>query len=402
MPELQEFPNPITPPLGTIALIYALNSIATSLQASIQSESNVFSIFQQQVVALGLRGGISLLDDSEDLLVFQTVAYSNPIQKILGSFEKKLKISAKGYAIQPEKVDVYRQVVRDGRAVFVSDTSSITAQVVPKSVRGVVKPLLSFLGQPPGIFAPLVYSGKVKGMLNIVGPNLTEADIPTMQAFANQIAVALENARLMNQLQSANKALETAYQKTLEGWVKALELRDQETEGHTIRMANVTVQLAEFMGIPPGDLHLIQKGALLHDIGKMAIPDNILLKPAPLDESEWVIMKQHPVTAYDWLKGIEYLGTAVDIPHYHHEHWDGSGYPLGLHGEEIPLSARIFTVVDIWDAMLSDRPYRQALSPKETLTYIEQQSGRILDPRVKNAFFDLLSENPGVSQIHSS
>jgi putative nucleotidyltransferase with HDIG domain len=272
--------------------------------------------------------------------------------------------------------------------------------VMPHSIKRIIQPLLRFLGRPPGIFTPIIYNGQVMGMLNMVGSKLTNEDIPTMQAFANQIAVALENARLVNQLQSAKNALETAYQKTLEGWVKALELRDNETEGHTLRVANITVRLADFMGVSENEQNYIRQGALLHDIGKMAIPDSILLKPTSLSEVEWIIMQQHPLTAYTWLKDIDYLGSAIYIPHYHHEHWDGSGYPEGLHSEEIPLWARIFTIVDVWDAMLSDRPYRKAITNEDTLSYLNQETGKLFDPRVKEAFFDLLSQKPEVNEIH--
>jgi putative nucleotidyltransferase with HDIG domain len=283
-------------------------------------------------------------------------------------------------------VDIYRKVIREGQSIFVADTSTVVAQIVSTQIKVFVKPLLSILGRPPGIFAPLIYDGKIKGMLNIVGPALTENDIPTMRAFANQIAVALENARLVRNLQSANEQLENAYQKTLEGWVQALDLRDNETMGHTMRVAEETVRFANFLGIADDDMPQIRRGALLHDIGKMSVPDSILRKPAPLSEAEWLVMKQHPLTAYQWLSAIDYLKSAIDIPHYHHEHWDGSGYVHGLSGEDIPYWARIFAVVDVWDAMRSDRPYRKAFSEKETLKYIKEQSGQLFDPTIVEAF----------------
>jgi putative nucleotidyltransferase with HDIG domain len=287
-----------------------------------------------------------------------------------------------------DRVDVYQRVVKNGEAVFVADTSSVSAQVVPIQIKGLVKPLLSFLGSPSGIFAPLVYNGKIMGMLNIVGSALTCEDVPTMQAFANQIAVALENARLVQKLQAANTALEVAYQKTLEGWVKALDLRDNETEGHTLRVAEATVKLANFMGFSQEDLQYVRHGALLHDIGKMAIPDSILRKPGPLSAEEWQVMKLHPLLAYNWLMPIDYLQQAIDIPYYHHEHWDGSGYVQGLAGDQIPYAARVFSIIDVWDAMRSDRPYRKAIPEQETLAYLREQSGKLFDPRVVEAFFD--------------
>lgn len=384
--------------LGSVQLIYALNKIATALQQSIQSEENAYSIFQSQVIALGLRGGISEYDEARQVLCFKTVAFTNPLRKLLNRFENELDTHAEGYIVDVSRVDVYSTVVHDSRAVFVADTSSVSSQVVPNRIRGVVGPLLTFLGRPPGIFAPLVYDGKVMGMLNIVGPDLTEADIPTMQAFANQIAVALENARLVKKLRTANEALELAYQKTLEGWVQALDLRDNETEGHTLRVADVTVQLALHMGLPEEDMQSIRHGALLHDIGKMAVPDNILLKPGLLNDAEWKVMKQHPTTAYNWLKTIEYLQPAVMVPYCHHERWDGSGYEQGLSGEDIPLAARIFSVIDVWDAMRSDRPYRKALSQEQTLDFIRSKSGVMFDTRVVDAFFGFLAKYPDLDR----
>ena len=378
----------------SLQLIHALNAIATSLQDSIRSEKSVFEVFQKQVVALGLRGGISELDESGQNLVFRTVAFPNPLRKILNTFESDLDTHSEGYSVPVRRVDVYQKVAWEGQSVFVPDTSSVSAQVVPDLIKGVVQPLLSFLGSPPGIFAPVIYDGKIKGMLNIVGPNLTEKDVPAFQAFANQIAVALENTRLVGKLQSANDKLEIAYQKTLEGWVQALDLRDNETEGHTLRTAETTAGLARFFGVSENDIPDIHRGALLHDIGKMAIPDRILLKPGPLDPSEWDVMKQHPQTAYRWLSGIEYLRPAVDIPYCHHEHWDGSGYVQGLSGTEIPLWARIFAVVDVWDAMCSDRPYRKAITEKEVLSYIKEQSGKHFDPRIVEAFLEYRNHHP--------
>jgi hypothetical protein len=376
----------------SLELIYALNNIATELQNSIQSEENVYSVFQKQVMALGLRGGFSLLDEQGKNLNFKAVAFTNPLKQILNRYESKLKMTAEEYSIPVESVDIYQKVAHDGQSIFIADTSTVAAQIVATQIKVFVKPLLAILGHPPGIFAPLIYDGKIKGMLNIVGPTLTENDVPTMRAFANQIAVALENARLVRNLQSTKEQLENAYQKTLEGWVQALDLRDNETMGHTLRAAEETVRLANFLGIPAEDIPHIRRGALLHDIGKMAVPDSILRKSGPLSEAEWLVMKQHPLTAYHWLSAIDYLKPAIDIPYYHHEHWDGSGYVQGLSGNDIPYWARIFTIIDVWDAMRSNRPYRKAISEKETLHYIAEQSGRLFDPMIVEAFLDLRAQ----------
>jgi putative nucleotidyltransferase with HDIG domain len=235
----------------------------------------------------------------------------------------------------------------------------------------------------------------------MVGSQLTEADLPTLQAFANQIAVALENARLIKSLQNANEALEEAYDKAMVGWVRALDLRDQETEDHSMRVAHAAGKLAESMGMDEEGLHCLHIGALLHDIGKMSIPDSILFKPGPLTDAEWEIMQQHPQTACAWLEAIDYLRPALDIPYCHHERWDGSGYPQRLAGEAIPLAARIFAVVDTWDAMLSDRPYRKALPAEEVIAQIKLESGSHFDPQVVEAFLKLIKNDPEVLALGS-
>src|SRR4030095_309227 len=148
------------------------------------------------------------------------------------------------------------------------------------------------------------------------------------------------------------------YDSTIEGWSRALDLRDRETEGHTIRVTEMTLKIARIAGMADAELVHLKRGALLHDIGKMGIPDAILLKPDKLETEEWVIMRRHPVYAYELLLPIEYLQPSLDIPYCHHEKWDGSGYPRGLKGEQIPLAARLFAVIDVWDALRSDRPYR--------------------------------------------
>ena len=177
-----------------------------------------------------------------------------------------------------------------------------------------------------------------------------------------------------------------AYDSALEGWTKALELRDKETEGHTQRVTDMTVMLAGEFGFDGVELDNIRRGALLHDIGKMGIPDHILHKPGKLTDEEWVIMKKHPVYAYEMLKEIRFLQNATDIPRYHHEHWNGNGYPHGLQQEDIPLPARIFAVVDCWDALTNDRPYRAKLPDDEALNIIVESAGKIYDPKIVAAF----------------
>lgn len=196
-------------------------------------------------------------------------------------------------------------------------------------------------------------------------------------------------------LQRAHAELIASYDATIEGWVHALDLRDKETEGHSLRVTEMTVRMARAAGIIEPELTAIRRGALLHDIGKLGIPDAILLKPGPLTAEEWVIMHQHPQYAYDMLAPIAYLQPSLAIPYSHHEKWDGTGYPCGLAGSAIPLAARLFAVVDVWDALRSDRPYRRGWSEAEVLDYLRSQAGTHFDPWAVELFFQVLEAMPG-------
>ncbi|HEX6034172.1 MAG TPA: HD domain-containing phosphohydrolase [Anaerolineales bacterium] len=223
-----------------------------------------------------------------------------------------------------------------------------------------------------------------------------ESDLNLITAFADQAAVAINNADLFEklkrtnfQLEAANIELGIAYEATLRGWVRALDVRDKETEGHTQRVTVLTQRLAQAMGVDRDALEHITRGALLHDIGKMAISDEILRKQGPLTAEERVIMQKHPVYAYEMLSPIEFLRPAIDIPYCHHEKWDGTGYPRGLKGDEIPFAARIFPIIDVWDALTSDRPYRKAMSHDEVRQIVKADSGKHFDPVVVEAFMGL-------------
>jgi putative two-component system response regulator len=191
-------------------------------------------------------------------------------------------------------------------------------------------------------------------------------------------------------LQEANAQLLAAYEATIAGWSHALDLRDRETEGHSRRVTQLTEKLAKALGMSGDEIMHLRRGALLHDMGKIGIPDAILHKPDNLSDEEWVIMRQHPQLAYDMLRSVEYLHPALEIPLNHHEKWDGTGYPRGLKGEEIPLSARLFAVVDVWDALTSDRPYRKAWSEEEARNFLREQSGKYFDPQVVELFFRVI------------
>lgn len=201
--------------------------------------------------------------------------------------------------------------------------------------------------------------------------------------------LVIERARLSEAL----KTIEVAYDATLRGWMRALDLRDKETEGHSERVTEMAVDIAKSLDVQGVELENVRRGALLHDIGKLGVPDAILHKAGPLTESEWVIMRMHPTFAMNMLEPIEYLRPVLVIPYCHHEKWDGSGYPRGLKGNQIPLSARIFSLVDVWDALTNDRPYRAALSREEALGYILEQMGQHFDPRLTVVFWEYITRN---------
>ncbi|MBI5353879.1 MAG: PAS domain S-box protein [Chloroflexi bacterium] len=242
-----------------------------------------------------------------------------------------------------------------------------------------------------GIGAPLIAQDNLIGFVWMGRKtDVSESEVRLLVAVADIAANAIHRATLHEQIRLDAGNLTQAYDTTLEGWAHALELRDHETEGHTRRVAQMTLDLARVMGIEEGEMENIRRGVLLHDIGKMGVRDSILLKPGALNEHEWEIMRQHPEYAYKLLKPIEYLHTALDIPYCHHEKWDGTGYPRGLKYEEIPLKARIFAIVDVWDALTSDRPYRLAWSKEKALAHITEQRGKHFDPAIVDAFLKIV------------
>jgi putative nucleotidyltransferase with HDIG domain len=243
---------------------------------------------------------------------------------------------------------------------------------------------------------PLIVKGQVIGVMTILFRTLFKTDQYWMDFFetlAGQVAIAIDSIRSFESLQRGNIDLMLAYDATIEGWSHAMDLRDKETEGHTLRVTELTERLARTMGMSEAEIVHVRRGALLHDMGKMGIPDTILLKPDKLTDEEWVIMRRHPQFAYDMLSPITYLRPALDIPYCHHEKWDGTGYPRQLKGEQIPLAARIFAVIDVYDALTSDRPYRKAWSREKTLEHIKTNSGTHFDPKVVEAFIRLQQES---------
>jgi len=241
---------------------------------------------------------------------------------------------------------------------------------------------------------PLMAKGRVLGVLEFFHRSLLYPDadwLDFLGMIAGQAAIAIDNAMMFKDLQRSNLELSLAYDATIEGLSRALDLRDRETEEHTQRVTDITMKLAVRLGMNPSELVHVRRGAVLHDVGKVAIPDRILFKPGPLADDEWKIMRRHPGIAVDLLSPVSYLAPALDIPHWHHEKWDGTGYPDRLGGEEIPFSARMFALVDVYDALTSDRPYRGAWSKEDTIEYIKGQSGRHFDPRLVPEFLNLVN-----------
>jgi HD-GYP domain-containing protein (c-di-GMP phosphodiesterase class II) len=241
---------------------------------------------------------------------------------------------------------------------------------------------------------PLMAKGRVLGVLEMFHRSTLKQD-KDLQNFlvmvAGQAAIAIDSAMMFSDLQRSNVELSLAYDATIEGLSRALDLRDKETKEHTFRVTDITVKLAARLGVKQSELIHVRRGAILHDIGKVAIPDQILFKPGPLEKEEWDIMRRHPDIAVELLSPVSYLEPALEIPHWHHEKWDGSGYPDGLRQEDIPFAARLFALADVYDALISKRPYRSAWSKWDAVQYIEDQAGTHFDPRIVPEFLDLIS-----------
>jgi PAS domain S-box-containing protein len=279
--------------------------------------------------------------------------------------------------------------------VMLSPAPGEPKRVVASAGQQQVDPISS--EQIPAMFsqAPVIVCGEVQGVVMVKNPESVPQDVEWIDylfSLAGQAAVAIDNARLFDGLQRTNLELQKAYDTAISGWSKALELRDKETQGHTDRIVRMAQDLALRVGLSEEELVHFRRGVYLHDIGKMGIPDSILLKTGPLTPEEWTVMRRHPEFAREWLEGNAYLAPALVIPYYHHERWNGSGYPCGLKGESIPLEARIFAVVDVWDALTHDRPYRAAELPEKVRAYLVENAGVQFDPRIVKAFLDILVE----------
>lgn len=332
------------------------------------------------------------IDSAVDVLRLDTGAIYvlEAEQLFLGATTPPLALDQRWLLLQPESLQGHphlREALMFGRPTYLTD--ALSADLSPaEEVICRTRNLRTLL------FMPLMSDKKAIGAL-ILGTtqqirSFSEHELDLCHILSCQIALAVANAKLYKSVQDSNAELVHSYDTTLLGWSLALELRDQDTQGHTQRVTRLTEELARKMGIAGEDLNHIHRGALLHDIGKMGIPDRILKKAGVLTDEERAIIQKHTEYAYQFLKKIDYLAPAMDIPYCHHEKWDGSGYPRGLKGEAIPLAARIFAVVDVYDALTSDRPYRPAWPVEDALQYIQEQAGKHFDPGVVSVFLQEL------------
>ena len=281
------------------------------------------------------------------------------------------------------------QVVREGQLIRYADLRRVNT-VSTHSRELTAEGFVTYLG------VPLVANAKLIGVLECFQResfNPNSEWLQTLEALAERGANALGNTLLLRHLQRANNEFSAAYDALIDGWALALELRDFEPKGHTKRVTEMTMEFAHIMGISAAELVNVRRGTMLHDVGKMGIPDSILLKTDSLTDDEWEIMRRHPVIAHEQLSAIEFLRPALIIPYSHHEKWDGTGYPCGLAGEQIPFMARLFALVDVWDSLCSDRPYRKGWPVDRVRTHIRDQGGKHFDPKLADIFVKLLENH---------
>jgi PAS domain S-box-containing protein/putative nucleotidyltransferase with HDIG domain len=349
----------------------ALVEIDRAINFSFDLDLNLATLLAHVIVQLGV--------DAADVLLFNHT--SRTLEYVAG---RGFHTKAIEYARQPLGEGYAGRAAQERCTVHIPDL----AKEHDNFLRGILLAGENFVSYH-GV--PLIAKGKVMGVLEIFHRTRLVRDdewLDFLTALAAQAAIAIDNATLFDNLQRSNTELFQAYDATIEGWSRALEMRDNETEGHTQRTADLTVKLARLFGLSDTELVQVRWGALLHDIGKMAIPDEILLKHETLTKAEWIVMKKHTVFACEMLSPIRYLRSALDIPCAHHEKWDGTGYPLGLKGEQIPLVARIFAVADVWDALRSNRYYHTSWSLEKVREHLRSLAGTHFDPHVVTVCLD--------------
>jgi PAS domain S-box-containing protein/putative nucleotidyltransferase with HDIG domain len=360
----------------------ALRAVDMAITASMDLPLTLRVLLEQVTVQLGVDAASVLLyeEDSRELVYAAGQGFHTGIMK-----ELRLRLG-NGFA---GEAALKRRMVRIPNLEEIKDEFWTSTRVKAEGFKAY-------------ICLPLISKGVIQGVLEIYNRSPLSTDpgwMNFLEGMANQAAIAIDNTQLLKNIKTANLDLILAYDATIAGWARALELRDGDTEGHSQRVADLAVGLAAEMGLRTETLAQIRRGAILHDIGKMAVPDSILKKDDDLSSEEWEIMRMHPKHSYEMLSPIEFLRPALDIPLSHHEWWDGSGYPRGLKGEEIPLSARIFAVVDVWDALINDRLYRKSWSRDQVFAHLQELSGKQFDPRVVEAFLRYIQSIENVPDV---
>lgn len=354
--------------------LMALSEIDKAISSSFELNTSLVTLLTHVVGQLNIDAADVLLFDANSLVLERVAEHGFRSRKVKRT-KPRLDNSYAG------------QVIMDREMVKIDRITAAHDDVLLTTIAG-LENFVSYYA------VPLQAKGSIKGVLEIFKRETLEPDaewLELLNTMAQQAAIAIDNASLFEDIQRSNAELSLAYDATIEGWSHALDLRDKETEGHTLRVTDMTLELARTFELSDDELAQVRWGALLHDIGKMGIPDTILHKPGSLTDTEWTVMRKHPAFAYDMLSPIRYLQSALDIPYCHHEKWDGTGYPRGLKGKQIPLPARIFAIVDVWDALTSDRPYRQAWAREKALEYVQSLSGTHFDPYVVEMFVKLIS-----------
>lgn len=360
-------------------LLKVSSSLATSLDLSIVLQTAIESTCE----VLGVETGAiyELVDD----------------KLFLGATTPPLAPELEWLRLQPQSLADHPHILqafKERRPIYLADARSEPLTPAEAAVRD-ARDLITIL------YIPIMLEEKGIGVLIVSTMkeirHLSAEEIDLCRVLSYQVSLSLTNARLFKSVQQSNLEITQAYDATLLGWSLALDMRDQVTQGHARRVVDLTIELARQLGVSERDLVHVRRGALLHDIGKMGIPDSILKKPGPLSDEEWFIMRKHPEYAFDFLKQIDYIAPALEIPYCHHEKWDGTGYPRRLQGEEIPLPARIFAVIDVYDALRSDRPYRPAWELPKVIQYLRDQSGKHFDPQVVEAFLEEVKDDTSAS-----
>ena len=357
-----------------LSRISALHNIDTAINSSLDLR-NMLDVFLKQALA-------QLKMDAGDILLGNNRFVTCEIA------------AGRGFTSHREELFPFQVDRNLAKRVFTERVIVQIRDIKNESVHPEFTKMWALEGFSTYIGVPLIAKGEVLGALEVFSRKAFVPDdewLSFLSTLAGQAAIAVDKGEIFEGLQRSNLELSMAYDATIQGWSRALDMRDKETEGHTQRVTEMTMRLAEIMGLSGEEMMQIRRGALLHDIGKLSVPDAILLKEGELTQEESAIMRQHAQAAYDLIHPIKYLQPALDIPFCHHEKWDGSGYPRGLKGEEIPLAARLFAVVDVYDALRSERPYRKPWPENEVITYIKNQSGKQFDPAIVLKFLKMIS-----------